>query len=136
MRGPTWIFWAIRTPFSLKVLRLFRLAKMLRLRKLKQVLKRFEDRGLNVDNMVQTGVTLIIIALVAHVLACMYFFIGARAGSPVFLSDHNTNGVMTARASSSARRALGRNAIHMPPRCISSVIRHAKLRGAHARIWE
>jgi hypothetical protein len=61
---------------ALKVLRLFRLAKMLRLRKLKEVLKRFEDHGLNVDIVVETGVTLIIIALIAHVLACGYYLIG------------------------------------------------------------
>ena len=54
------------------MLRLFRLAKMLRLRKLKQVLKRFEDNGLDVDTVVQTGVTLLIIALMTHVLACLY----------------------------------------------------------------
>ena len=61
---------------ALKVLRLFRLAKMLRLRKLKQLLKQYEDNGLDVNIMVETAMTLVIIALMAHVLACMYYFIG------------------------------------------------------------
>ena len=61
---------------TLKVLRLFRLAKMLRLRKLKQLLKQYEDNGLDVNIMVETAMTLVIIALMAHVLACMYYFIG------------------------------------------------------------
>ena len=36
------------------------------------LLKRFEDNGLDVDTVVQTGVTLLIIALMTHVLACLY----------------------------------------------------------------
>ena len=34
------------------------------------------DHGLNVDIVLETGVTLIIIALIAHVLACGYYLIG------------------------------------------------------------
>jgi hypothetical protein len=63
---------------SLKVLRLFRLAKMLRLRKLKDALKRFEKNGLDVDMFMETGITLFIIALAAHVLACLYYLVGSE----------------------------------------------------------
>ena len=62
----------------MKVLRLFRLAKMLRLRKLKDVLKRFEASGLDVDHSVDSGITLFIIALTAHILACLYYLVGSE----------------------------------------------------------
>ena len=70
---------------ALKILRLFRLAKMLRLRKLKEVLKRFEEQGLDVNLVIETGVTLIIIGMAAHVLACIYYLIGTM--------DETTNGI-------------------------------------------
>jgi hypothetical protein len=49
---------------------------MLRLRKLKEELKRLEKYGLDVDMTVESCITLLIIALVAHVLACLYFMVG------------------------------------------------------------
>ena len=69
---------------ALKVLRLFRLAKMLRLRKIKELLKQYEDNGLDVDIVTQSVMTLAVLALMLHVLACMYYFIGT-------INEENSN---------------------------------------------
>ena len=65
---------------ALKILRLFRLAKMLRLRKLKETLERFQEgNGIDIDFVIESSVSLLIIVILAHLLACLYYLVGTMS---------------------------------------------------------
>ena len=84
MRGPTRIFWANLTPFSLKIVRVvraFRLLKLLRLVRIKRILDRWEEEMYG-KRALRVAKLLFGVLVISHWLCCGWFFAGDTAPRP------------------------------------------------------
>ena len=84
MRGPTCIFWANLTHFSLKIVRLvraFRLLKLLRLVRIKRILDRWEEEMYG-KRALRVAKLLFGVLVISHWLCCGWFFAGDTAPRP------------------------------------------------------